>query len=172
MDDRSLAADPEKKILLSAASKVMTPIPALGTLQGINLRRLSDEQKDELCARIRTFCEAPFLTRRACPLGRFWSRSAVLYVSDGHCTVQHTFKSTDSVLQVFRNQDINIHEQLDLGCHWGPLHKHTMTSILQEPGLEEVHGSSYAISRRNMILPHAPSGLQRFVAPCRSHRLL
>ena len=48
--DRGSAADPEKKSLLSAASKVITITPAIGTeLQGIDLRRLSDEQKDELC---------------------------------------------------------------------------------------------------------------------------
>ena len=48
--DRGSAADPEKKSLLSAASKVITLTPALGTeLHGIDLRRLSNEQKDELC---------------------------------------------------------------------------------------------------------------------------
>ncbi|KAF8259010.1 hypothetical protein EI94DRAFT_1780769 [Lactarius quietus] len=55
--DRGLAADPEKKSLLFknttklAASKVITLrlTPARGTeLHGIDLRRLSDEQKDEL----------------------------------------------------------------------------------------------------------------------------
>lgn len=50
MVDRGSAVDPEKKSLLSAASKVITLTPALGTeLHGIDLRRLSNEQKDELC---------------------------------------------------------------------------------------------------------------------------
>ena len=48
--DRGLGADPGKRSLLSAASKVITLTPALGTeLHGIDLRRLSDVQKDELC---------------------------------------------------------------------------------------------------------------------------
>lgn len=48
--DRGLVAYPEKKSLLSAASKVITLTPTIGTeLLGIDLRRLSDEQKDELC---------------------------------------------------------------------------------------------------------------------------
>jgi sulfonate dioxygenase len=48
--DKGLVADPGKKSLLSAASKVITLTPALGTeFHGIDLRRLSDVQKDELC---------------------------------------------------------------------------------------------------------------------------
>lgn len=97
--EKGLAADPEKKSLLSAASKVITLTPALGTeLHGINLSQLSDKQKDEL---------------------------SLLVAERG--------------VVFFRNQDINIHEQLDLGRHWGPLHKHATTAIPQEPGLEEVH---------------------------------
>lgn len=47
--DRGLRANPEKKTLLSAASKVITLTPTIGTeLQGIELRQLSDTQKDEL----------------------------------------------------------------------------------------------------------------------------
>jgi len=42
-------ADPEKKNLLSAASKCTTLTPAIGTeLHGVDLRHLSDAQKDEL----------------------------------------------------------------------------------------------------------------------------
>jgi sulfonate dioxygenase len=48
--DRGLGADPAKKNLLSAASKVVTLTPTIGTeLHGVDLRRLSDVQKDELC---------------------------------------------------------------------------------------------------------------------------
>ncbi len=50
MTDVGLRADPEKKSLLSAASKVTHYTPAIGTeLSGIDLRQLSDSQKDELC---------------------------------------------------------------------------------------------------------------------------
>jgi sulfonate dioxygenase len=53
------------------------------------------------------------------------------------------------VAQVFRSQDINIHEQLDLTRYWGPLHKHATTPVPKEPGLDEVHGQS--------SLQHSPS---------------
>jgi sulfonate dioxygenase len=47
--DRGLGADPAKKSLLSAASKVVTLTPTIGTeLHGVDLRQLSDVQKDEL----------------------------------------------------------------------------------------------------------------------------
>ncbi|EAU85551.1 alpha-ketoglutarate-dependent sulfonate dioxygenase [Coprinopsis cinerea okayama7 len=47
--DRGLSADPSKKNLFSAASKVKHLTPAIGTeIEGIDLRQLTDEQKDEL----------------------------------------------------------------------------------------------------------------------------
>lgn len=47
--DVGLRADKEMKALLSAASKVDTLSPAIGTrIEGIDLRNLSDVQKDEL----------------------------------------------------------------------------------------------------------------------------
>jgi sulfonate dioxygenase len=47
--DRGVGADPEKKNLLSAASKAITLTPTIGTeLHGIDLHQLSDAQKDEL----------------------------------------------------------------------------------------------------------------------------
>jgi sulfonate dioxygenase len=47
--DKGLRANSEKKSLLSAASKVITLTPTIGTeLQGIDLRQLSAAQKDEL----------------------------------------------------------------------------------------------------------------------------
>lgn len=47
--DRALFADPEKKALLSAATKVDDLTGSIGTeLHGINLRDLSPKQKDEL----------------------------------------------------------------------------------------------------------------------------
>ena len=48
--ERGLFADREKKALFSAASNVRHLTPAIGTeLEGIDLRQLSTEQKDELC---------------------------------------------------------------------------------------------------------------------------
>lgn len=47
--DRGLFANPEKKALLGAATKVITLTPNIGTvLEGIDLRQLSNAQKDEL----------------------------------------------------------------------------------------------------------------------------
>lgn len=43
---------------------------------------------------------------------------------------------------VFRDQELSIHEQLDIARHFGPLHKHATTPIPKEPSLEEVHGQS------------------------------
>jgi sulfonate dioxygenase len=39
----------------------------------------------------------------------------------------------------FRDQELNIHEQLDIARYFGPLHKHATTPVPKEPGLEEVH---------------------------------
>ncbi|KAH9847684.1 alpha-ketoglutarate-dependent sulfonate dioxygenase [Lenzites betulinus] len=97
--DRGQFADPEKKSLLAAASKVTQLTPAIGTeLLGIDLRQLTDAQKDELSLLI--------------------AERGVVF---------------------FRDQELNIHEQLDLARHWGPLHKHATTPVPREPGLEEVH---------------------------------
>ena len=50
MTDRGQFADPEKKSLLAAASKVVALTPAIGTeIHGLDLRQLTDAQKDELC---------------------------------------------------------------------------------------------------------------------------
>ncbi|KAG2739912.1 hypothetical protein P692DRAFT_20642209, partial [Suillus brevipes Sb2] len=40
---------------------------------------------------------------------------------------------------VFRDQELSVHEQLDIARHFGPLHKHATTLVPREPGLEEVH---------------------------------
>ncbi|KAI0649006.1 alpha-ketoglutarate-dependent sulfonate dioxygenase [Trametes meyenii] len=99
VSDRGLLADPEKKSLFAAASKVQHLTPALGTeISGIDLRQLTSAQKDEL---------------------------ALLIAERG--------------VVFFRDQEINIHEQLELARHWGPLHKHATTPVPREPGLEEVH---------------------------------
>ena len=60
MTDRGQFADPEKKSLLSAASKVQHLTPAIGTeLSGIDLRQLTDQQKDELCVSRRALVQSP-----------------------------------------------------------------------------------------------------------------
>ena len=49
MVDRGQFADPEKRALLSAAKKVTHLTPSIGTeIEGLDLRQLSDAQKDEL----------------------------------------------------------------------------------------------------------------------------
>ncbi|KAG8212963.1 hypothetical protein J3R82DRAFT_11329 [Butyriboletus roseoflavus] len=42
----------------------------------------------------------------------------------------------------FRDQELNVYEQLNLARHFGPLHKHATTPVPKEPGLEEVHSRS------------------------------
>lgn len=96
--DRGLRADPSKKNLLSAATKIKHLTPAIGTiLKGVDLRQLSEAQKDEL---------------------------ALLVAERG--------------VVFFRDQEIDIHGQLDLARHFGRLHKHATTPIPRN-GLEEVH---------------------------------
>ena len=47
--DRGQFADPEKKALLSAATKVTQLTPDIGVeISGIDLRQLTNQQKDEL----------------------------------------------------------------------------------------------------------------------------
>ncbi|KAG7089349.1 hypothetical protein E1B28_011039 [Marasmius oreades] len=98
VSDRGHFADPEKQNLLTAATKVRHYTPAIGTeLEGVDLRKLTDAQKDEL---------------------------SLLVAERG--------------VVFFRDQEINITEQLDLARHFGPLHKHATTPIPRN-GLEEVH---------------------------------
>ncbi|KAJ7285146.1 hypothetical protein C8J57DRAFT_1290560 [Mycena rebaudengoi] len=107
VSDRGLVADPAKKSLLSAAQKVTHLTPAIGTeLLGIDLRQLSDTQKDEL---------------------------ALLVAERG--------------VVFFRDQEIDIHGQLNLARYFGPLHKHATTPI-PRVGLEEVHVVYNDSSRR------------------------
>ncbi|KAJ7592909.1 alpha-ketoglutarate-dependent sulfonate dioxygenase [Mycena floridula] len=105
--DRGAYANSDKKSLYSAATKVKHLTPAIGTeILGLDLRQLSDAQKDEL---------------------------ALLTAERG--------------VVFFRDQEINIHEQLDLARHFGPLHKHATTPI-PKLGLEEVHVVYNDSSRR------------------------
>jgi len=105
--ERALLADPSKKNLFSAATKVTHLTPAIGTeILGVDLRQLTDAQKDEL---------------------------ALLVAERG--------------VVFFRDQEIDIHQQLDLARHFGPLHKHATTAIPRN-GLEEVHVVYNDASRR------------------------
>ncbi|RDB19243.1 putative alpha-ketoglutarate-dependent sulfonate dioxygenase [Hypsizygus marmoreus] len=97
--ERGSSADIRKSALLSAADKITHLSSAIGTeVSGIDLRELSNEQKDEL---------------------------ALLVAQRG--------------VVFFKNQDLNIHEQLDLGRYFGPLHKHANAAVPVRPGLEEVN---------------------------------
>ncbi|GLB40278.1 putative taurine catabolism dioxygenase TauD, TfdA family protein [Lyophyllum shimeji] len=105
--ERGLSADPSKQSLFKAAEKVRHLTPVIGTeILGLDLRQLSDTQKDEL---------------------------ALLVAERG--------------VVFFRDQEISIHEQLDLARHFGPLHKHATTPIPRN-GLEEVHVVYNDSSRR------------------------
>ncbi|KAF5359618.1 hypothetical protein D9756_003264 [Leucocoprinus leucothites] len=107
VEDRGLHADPLKKSLLGAATRVKNLTPVIGTeLEGIDLRQLTPQQKDEL---------------------------ALLVAERG--------------VVFLRDQNIDIHQQLDLARHFGPLHKHATTPIPKN-GLEEVHVVYNDASRR------------------------
>ncbi|CAE6492723.1 unnamed protein product [Rhizoctonia solani] len=97
--ERGTLADPAKLNLLKDDVKVRNLTPAVGAeVTGLDLRQLTDAQKDELALLVA-------------------ERGAVF----------------------LRNQPASIHELLDLGRYYGPLHKHPTTGVPKEPGLEEVH---------------------------------
>jgi hypothetical protein len=72
---------------------------------------------------------------------------------------------------VFRDQQIDIHGQLDLARHFGPLHKHATTPIPRN-GLEEVHGQIYLQhpSKDAHCIWQLCTAMRR-VAPIRRHSL-
>jgi sulfonate dioxygenase len=45
---------------------------------------------------------------------------------------------TNTSLAVVRDQELSVHEQLDIARQFGPLHKHATTLVIQETELEEV----------------------------------
>ncbi|KAF9466633.1 hypothetical protein BDZ94DRAFT_1280888 [Collybia nuda] len=105
--DRGLFADPAKPNLFGAAQKIKHLTPAIGTeILGVDLRQLTDAQKDELALLI--------------------GERGVVF---------------------FRDQGIDIYQQLDLARYFGPLHKHATTPIPRN-GLEEVHVVFNDSSRR------------------------
>lgn len=140
--DRGLSADPEKKSLLSAATKVKHLTPAIGTeIEGIDLRQLSDSQKDELYALLLILRPVYGFLLTTIP-GLSSSLNVLLSVS---LRFNHRFNFNDLIFYhflVFRDQEINIHEQLELARHFGPLHKHATTPIPRN-GLDEVHGMPF-----------------------------
>ncbi|KIK32611.1 hypothetical protein CY34DRAFT_814178 [Suillus luteus UH-Slu-Lm8-n1] len=49
---------------------------------------------------------------------------------------------TNTSLAVVRDQELSVHEQLDIARRFESLHKHATTLVIQESGLEEVQGES------------------------------
>ncbi|KAF8706257.1 Taurine catabolism dioxygenase TauD, TfdA family, partial [Rhizoctonia solani] len=97
--ERGTFADPSKPNLLKDRVSIRNLTPTVGAeITGLDLRQLTDAQKDELALLVA-------------------ERGAVF----------------------LKNQPASIHELLDLGRYYGPLHKHPTTGIPKEPGLEEVH---------------------------------
>lgn len=134
--DRGHFADPEKKALFSAAKKVQHLTPVIGTeITGIDLRQLTSAQKDELFV-------PPAVSLR----DRTDGVSTVLSWLPREASCVRRKRNPNlgcaNPATVFRDQELNIHEQLDIARHFGPLHKHATTPVPKEPGLEEVHSQS------------------------------
>ncbi|KAG1729814.1 hypothetical protein EDD22DRAFT_960798 [Suillus occidentalis] len=51
---------------------------------------------------------------------------------------------TNTSLAVVRDQELSVHEQLDIARQFGALHKHATILVTQEPGLEEVQGDAFS----------------------------
>lgn len=93
---------------------------------------------------------------------RCWSRNAVLFVR--YASILFPVSSTVLIGPiVFRNQAIDIHEQLELARYFGPLHKHPTTPVPRESGLEEVHGKApnWLLEPFNRIVPQWYIMIQR-----------
>ena len=73
--DRAFFADPEKKELLSAVSKVKHLTPYIGTeLVGIQLNQLTPQQKDELALLVAEVCLST-VSREICVI--FWKKEEI-----------------------------------------------------------------------------------------------
>jgi sulfonate dioxygenase len=109
--DRASFADPEKKALFSAASKVDNLTGSIGTeLHGINLRELTPQQKDELALLV---SEVRFL------------RSSTFSVFCPFRSLQLTQTAQTQRGVVFlRDQDLTIDEQVSFFEHYGKLDTH------------------------------------------------
>ncbi len=55
------------------------------------------------------------------------------------------------VLLVFRNQEISVQEQLDLGRYYGPLHKHAAAAMPKDPALEELLGTRSILCKHMVV---------------------
>jgi sulfonate dioxygenase len=140
-------ADPEKKALLSSATKVDHISPAIGTrLEGIDLRTLTNTQKDELYASPAISQSNRHISHSHISTELSWLRSVPLLASTQ--PISHAATTNQHLIPVFENQDITIEEQLALARHFGPLHKHATTGVPAEGNLDEVHGK---LSQRSTI---------------------
>ncbi|KAI9496984.1 hypothetical protein BDB00DRAFT_757424 [Zychaea mexicana] len=98
-------ADPKKASLYDNAEKIFDLTPAIGTeIHGIQLSRLTDQQKDDLALMV--------------------AERGVVF---------------------FRKQDIDVHQAVDLGKHYGPLHP---TFGVPSPDLPFVHVLYYDTSMK------------------------
>ena len=126
----------------------MCSLPVSHPVRPHGLRRAASQCLLSLATVVCIFLLATFSVWLKClPYRSVWRRSTLSHVDDAHCPILQASVSTDSAL-VFRGTSI-IHEQRDLARHWGSLHKYARTSILLEPGLEEVYSSSTCEGRRN-----------------------
>lgn len=145
-------ADPEKKALLSAATKVDHLSPAIGTrLEGIDLRNLTTTQKDELYVSSATSQHNCHRINSHISTGLSWLRSVPLWASTQ--LISYLAATNRLLCPVFENQDVTVEEQLDLARHFGPLHKHATTGVPAKGGLDEVHGklSHHEFSDRQFV---------------------
>ena len=69
--------------------------------------------------------------------------------------ITDTYPSTH---KVFRDQEIDIYQQLELARHFGPLHRHATTPI-PKIGLEEVHGQFESSQNIIEALTHTFGGV-------------
>lgn len=104
---------------LKRASEFKFVTPALGVdVRGIDLKSLTDGERADLYVFV-FFKELDrILTRRFI--------SALLAAQKG-------------VVVVRGQQHMSVHDQLEFGRRFGPLHKHTTTAVPRVGGLDEVH---------------------------------
>ncbi|GAB7356757.1 hypothetical protein MBLNU459_g7657t2 [Dothideomycetes sp. NU459] len=117
--DRALSSDPAKRSLLEAASSIINFTPTIGTeLVGLQLKALSDEQKNEL--------------------GRLVAERGVVFL---------------------RDQDLDVHEQIEFCSYYGPLHIHQMAGIIPDlPWVHPIYKDETAVNGRSHQIWHSDSG--------------
>ncbi|PIG87834.1 tfdA family taurine dioxygenase [Aspergillus arachidicola] len=114
--DRGLSADPTKSRLLKAASAITHLTPEIGTeLSGLQLKDLTDEQKDDLA--------------------RLVAERGVVF---------------------FRDQDLDVHEQIAFGAYFGDLHIHQMAGIIPDlPWVHPIYKDETAVNGRSHQIWHS-----------------